>query len=96
MTITMTEIVDPEAKIDHIVKINNKGTTEMTIGKKIIRGPNIRNIETYIEIITETHMKIGIHTIIKMITKTGTEKSIEKTSLKTHMKMIIKTGIKTK
>ena len=43
MTMTMTEIVGPRAEvdhtaeIDHIVEIDHKTTTEMTIGKKIIR-----------------------------------------------------------
>ena len=78
-----------------ITEIDHEMTTEMTIGKKIIWGPKIRNIDIDIEIITATHMKIGIETIIKMITKTDSEKSIEKTSMKTHTKMIIKTGIKT-
>ena len=75
---TMTEIVGLETEIDHIVEIDHKTTTEMTIGKNIIGEPKIRNIEIDIEIITETHMKRGIQTIIKMMTKTGSEKSIER------------------
>ena len=36
---TMTEIVGPQAEIDHIVEIDHGTTTEMTIEKKIIGGP---------------------------------------------------------
>ena len=36
MTLTMTEIVGSEIEIGHIVEINHKTITEMTIEKKII------------------------------------------------------------
>ena len=82
----MTEIVGPEAEIDHtaeidhIGQINHKTTTEMTIVKKIIGGPKIRNMEIDIEIITETHMKIGMRTTITISIKTGTKIGIEKST----------------
>ena len=91
---TMAEIVGLEANIDCIVEIDHETTTEMTMGKKIIGGPKIRNIEKDIEIITETHMKIGIQTIIKMIIKTGM-KTITEMDMKIGMRTIIKISIKT-
>ena len=59
MTMTMTEIVDPETEIDHIVEIDHKTTTEMTIEKKIIGRSKTRNIEVDIEIIMETCVMTG-------------------------------------
>ena len=44
---TMTEIVGTEAEIDHIIEIDHKTTTKMTIGKKIIGGTKIRNRKRY-------------------------------------------------
>ena len=35
MTKTVTEVVGPEAEIDHIAEICQETTTEMTIDKKI-------------------------------------------------------------
>ena len=49
----------------------------MTIGNKIIGEPRIRSIEIDIDIITETHMKIGMRTIIKISIKTGIKTIIE-------------------
>ena len=59
MNMAMTEIVGPEAQIHHIVEIDHKTVIEMTIGKKIIGGSKIGNIELDIEIIMETHVMTG-------------------------------------
>ena len=61
-------------------------------------GTQIRNIEIDIEIITETHLKIGIQTVTKMIIKTGIKTIIETgmmIGMRTIIKIILKTGIKT-
>ena len=54
MTMTVTEIVCPEAQIDHTVEIDHETTTKMTIGRS-----KIGNIEVDIEIIMETHVMTG-------------------------------------
>ena len=56
---TMTEIVGSDIEIGHIVKINHKTTTEMTMENKIIGRSKIGNLEVDIEIIMEKHVMTG-------------------------------------
>ena len=95
---TKTEIVVPEAgidhttEIDHIVEIDHKTTIkmiiEMTIEKKIIGISKTRNIRESIEIVMKTHMKTGItRIIIEIVTKTKIE---IKTKTNTEMTVMTK------
>ena len=65
------------AEIDHIVEIDHKTITEMTMEKKIIGGSKIGNIEVYIEIIMETHVMTGTQIIVEIPIKIVTETNIE-------------------
>ena len=70
-------IVGPEAEIYNITEIDHETITELTKGKKMTSEKKIigryksGNIEVDLKIIIETHMKIGMRTIIKIRIKTG-------------------------
>ena len=56
---TMTEIVGPETRIDHIVETDHVTTTRVTIEKKLL-GKSKLETEVDIEIIMKTHVMTGI------------------------------------
>ena len=103
MTMTMTEIVDPETginhttEIDHVVEIDCNTTIEM-ITKMITKMTTEITIEMTIEkkiigILKNRNIRESIELIMKIHMKTGTTRIIIEIVIKT--KIVIETNIET-